>query len=311
MKQGNDTSVTTFILLGFSHVPHLRVFLISIFFLLYILTLLGNSLIIVLIVIDHKLQTPMYFFLANFSLLDLLYSSVVVPKMIWDLVFQDGDISLHGCLVQLFFFITFASAECCLLSVMAVDRYFAICKPLHYMTIINNKMCSRLIGGTWVTGCVYSLLHTILTINIDFCGPNHINHFFCDFLPLFQLACSDITLNTVSLFVSSFFNGICNFSIILSSYSCIGNTILRIKSTQGKKKAFSTCASHLVVVSIYYGAIIITYLHPIKSYSLSKDRPAAIIYTTVTPMLNPIIYSLRNKDVKMSLIEHFLKVGKS
>ncbi|KAM4698760.1 olfactory receptor 5V1-like [Rhinophrynus dorsalis] len=307
MEKNNVTSVKSFIFLGFSHLPHLRLFLISIFSLFYIFTLLGNILIILLTVNDHQLHTPMYFFLANFSLLDILFSSVTVPKMIWDLVFMDGVISLLGCLAQMYFYITFGATECCILSAMAFDRYVAICIPLHYRRIINNKMCSRLIGGTWVTGCVYSLTHTILTNKIYFCGPNHINHFFCDVLPLVQLACSDISLNVSVLFVSAFFNALCNFSITLCSYAGILTTILKIKSSEGRMKAFSTCVSHLMVVSMYYGTVMATYLRPRTSYSLSRDRTASVIYTIITPGLNPIIYSLRNKNVKKALKKVLLK----
>ncbi|KAM4698764.1 olfactory receptor 5V1-like [Rhinophrynus dorsalis] len=301
MEQDNVTSVKLFILLGFSHLPHLRLFLISIFSLFYIFTLLGNILIILLTVNDHRLHTPMYFFLANFSLVDFLFSSVTVPKMIWDLVFMDGVISLLGCLAQVYFFINFGATECFILSVMAFDRYVAICNPFHYMTIMNNQMCSRLIGGTWFTGCVYSLIHTILTNNMDFCGPNHINHFYCDVPPLFQLACSDIKLNIALVFVSVFVMGVCNCCITIISYAAILSTIFRIKSTEGRMKAFSTCASHLMVVSMFYGTVIITYSFPNNKNSMYKDRTAAIIYTTVTPALNPIIYTLRNTDVKKAL----------
>ncbi|KAM4698763.1 olfactory receptor 1G1-like [Rhinophrynus dorsalis] len=301
MEQDNVTSVKLFVLLGFSHLPHLRLFLISIFSLFYILTLLGNILIILLTVNDHQLHTPMYFFLANFSLVDFLFSSVTVPKMIWDLVFMDGVISLLRCLAQVYFFINFGATECFILSVMAFDRYVAICNPFHYMTIMNNQMCSRLVGGTWFIGSINSLIHTILTNNVDFCGPNHISHFFCDVLPLFQLACSDISLNIAVLFVSVIVMGVCNCCITFSSYAAILTTILRIKSTEGRIKSFSTCASHLMVVSMFYGTAIITYSFPNKKNSMYKDRTAAIIYTTVTPALNPIIYTLRNKDVKKSL----------
>ncbi|KAM4698762.1 olfactory receptor 5V1-like [Rhinophrynus dorsalis] len=301
MDQGNVTSVKSFIFLGFSHLPHLRLFFISIFSLFYIFTLLGNILIILLTLNVHQLHTPMYFFLANFSLVDILFSSVTEPKMIWDLVFMDGVISLLGCLAQMYFFINFGATECFILSVMAFDRYVAICNPFHYMTIMNKKMCYRLVGGTWFIGSINSLIHTILTNNIDFCGPNHINHFFCDLLPLFQLACSDISLNIAVIFVSLFCMAVCNCCITLTSYAAILCTIFRIKSTEGRRKAFSTCASHLMVVSMFYGTVIITYSFPNNKNSMYKDRTAAIIYTTVTPALNPIIYTLRNTDVKKAL----------
>ncbi|OCT64695.1 olfactory receptor 5V1 [Xenopus laevis] len=307
MVRYNITGVERFILLGFSHLPQLRFSLICVFIFLYTCTLLGNSLIILLIIKDHRLHTPMYFFLANLSVLDLLSPSVTVPKMIKDLVCGRGNISFHGCFIQIFFLITFAGSECPLLSVMAFDRYVAICNPLHYRIIMSNKMCSWLTGGIWILGSFYSLLHTLLTKNIHFCGPFLINHVFCDVLPLFQLACSDITLNLALLYLSAFFNGMCNFSIILSSYSSIVTAIARIKSKEGRMKAFSTCSSHLMVVSVFYGTVMATYFSPVSSYSESRDRAAAVIYTSVTPALNPIIYSFRNNNVKKALKKLFRK----
>eukprot|EP00079_Xenopus_tropicalis_P012341 XP_002939209.2 PREDICTED: olfactory receptor 5V1-like [Xenopus tropicalis] len=307
MGGNNITVAEEFILLGFSHLPHLRFILLCMFLFLYACTLLGNSLITLLIIKDPRLHTPMYFFLANLSILDLLSPSVTVPKMIQDLVSGKGVISIHGCFVQIFFLITFAGSECPLLSVMAFDRYVAICKPLHYRIIMSNKMCSWLTGGVWILGSFYSLLHTLLTKNIQFCGPFSINHVFCDVLPLFQLACSNITLNLALLYQSAFFNGMCNFYIILSSYSSIITAIARITSKDGRRKTFSTCASHLMVVSVFYGTVMATYFSPISSYLESRDRTAAVIYTSVTPALNPIIYSFRNNDVKKALKKLFGK----
>ncbi|OCT64694.1 olfactory receptor 5V1-like [Xenopus laevis] len=305
MASYNFTLAEKFTLLGFSHLPHLRFLLICMFLFLYTCTLLGNSLIILLIIKDHRLHNPMYFFLANLSVLDLLSPSVTVPKMIKDLVSGKGDISFHGCFIQIFFYITFVAPECPLLSVMAFDRYVAICKPLHYRIIMSKKMCSWLTGGIWIVGSFYSLLHTLMTKNIHFCGPFLINHVFCDVLPLLQLACSDITLNLASLYISVFFNVICNFSIILSSYSSIVTVIARTKYRGGRMKTFSTCSSHLMVVSVYYFTVLATYFHPVSSYSESKDRAAIVVYTAVTPALNPIIYSFRNNNVKKALKKLF------
>uniref|UniRef100_A0A803KE25 Olfactory receptor n=1 Tax=Xenopus tropicalis TaxID=8364 RepID=A0A803KE25_XENTR len=303
----NGTNDDIFILLGFNHLLQVRPILIGIFSILYIFTLLGNSLIIVLILKDKRLHTPMYFFLANLSMLDLLSPSATVPKMIADLASGEGKISVHKCFTQLFFIITFVATESPLLSIMAFDRYVAICNPLYYGSIINFKLCAKLTSGAWILGSLYSLLHTLLTNNIDFCGSN-INHFFCDFLPLFQLACSDITPNLIIVYVSDFLNGMCNFLIILSSYISIITTILRITSQKGRLKAFSTCASHLTVIFLYYGTLISTYFHPLRSFLESKDRTASLIYTMVTPALNPLIYSLRNNDVKKALKIYFAKV---
>eukprot|EP00079_Xenopus_tropicalis_P012342 XP_002939210.1 PREDICTED: olfactory receptor 1G1-like [Xenopus tropicalis] len=296
----NGTNDDIFILLGFNHLLQVRPILIGIFSILYIFTLLGNSLIIVLILKDKRLHTPMYFFLANLSMLDLLSPSATVPKMIADLASGEGKISVHKCFTQLFFIITFVATESPLLSIMAFDRYVAICNPLYYGSIINFKLCAKLTSGAWILGSLYSLLHTLLTNNIDFCGSNVINHFSCDLLPLIQLACSDIFLNIVLLNVSVFLNGICNFSVILSSYVSIANAIIKIKSREGRSKAFLTCASHLMVVSMYYGTIIISYLYSINSSSEPKSKTAAVIYTAVTPLLN-----FRNHDVKNALKKLF------
>eukprot|EP00079_Xenopus_tropicalis_P038943 XP_017952714.1 PREDICTED: olfactory receptor 5V1-like [Xenopus tropicalis] len=308
MEEGNATQVEVFVLLGFSHLPHLRLILICIFSFLYACTLLENGLMVLLIKHNHRLHNPMYFFLANLSAIDLFLSSAIVPKMIRDLVSGEGLISLRGCIIQLFFFALLAGAECLFLSLMAFDRYVAICNPLHYINIISHETCFKLISGVWVLSFLCSLLHTMFTYNIVFCGPNKINHFFCDFLPLFQLACSNITPNLTIVYVSDFLNGMCNFLIILSSYISIITTILRITSQKGRLKAFSTCASHLTVIFLYYGTLISTYFRPLRSFLESKDRTASLIYTMVTPALNPLIYSLRNNDVKKALKIYFGKV---
>ncbi|KAG8433521.1 hypothetical protein GDO86_017710 [Hymenochirus boettgeri] len=305
MVQGNFTSVKIFILLGFAHLPQFQVFLIVTFIFLYACTLLGNGLIVLLIVKDHRLHTPMYFFLVNLSIMDLLFSSVTAPKMIRDLICGDGHISVAGCLTQLFFLIIFAASESPLLSAMAFDRYVAICNPLQYKLIMNYKLCFRLTSVSWLLGCLCSFLHTVATSNINFCGPNKINHVFCDILPLMQLACSDITINVAFVYMSAIFNGICNFSVIIVSYTSIVTAIIKIKSHGGRWKAFSTCASHLVVVSVYYVTLLATYLRPIKNSSESKDRTAAVIYTVITPVINPLIYSLRNNDVKRAVKKLF------
>uniref|UniRef100_F7AE52 Olfactory receptor n=1 Tax=Xenopus tropicalis TaxID=8364 RepID=F7AE52_XENTR len=307
MEEGNATQVEIFILLGFSHVPQLRLFLIPTFTLMYACTILGNSLIILLIREDHRLHTPMYFFLANLSTMDLLFTAVTVPKMIGDLISREGMISFRSCIAQLFLIIATGASESPLLSIMAVDRYVAICDPLHYKTIMSYKLCFRLASLSWVLGSLYSLINTIPTTKIYFCGPNEINHLFCDIIPLLQLACSDIALNVAFVYISFFFNGICNFFVILSSYVTIITAIMRIKSQEGRRKAFSTCASHLLVVIVYYTTLTGTYLQPMSSYSGSKDKTAAVIYTVVTPVLNPIIYSLRNNDVKKAVKYFFVK----
>ncbi|OCT64691.1 hypothetical protein XELAEV_18045788mg [Xenopus laevis] len=275
MEESNVTQVELFVLLGFSQIPHLRFILICIFLLLYTCTLLENGLIVLLIIQNQRLHNPMYFFLANLSSIYRLLSSAIVPKMKRDIVSGEGTLSFHSCIIQLFFFALLAGAECLFLSLMAFDWYVAICKPLHYINLISPKNCSKLISGVWVLSFIYSLMHTMLTLKIFFCGPNKINHFFWDFLPLFQVACSDITLNLTIVY--------------------------RIKSQNGRMKAFSTCASHLMVIFLYYGTLISTYFLPLRSFLESKDRTASLIYTMVIPVLNPLIYSLRNNDVKKAL----------
>ncbi|KAG8433524.1 hypothetical protein GDO86_017713 [Hymenochirus boettgeri] len=298
MEQGNVTSVEQFILLGFSHLPNERVALIFCFTCVYMFILLGNSLIILLVFKDQHLHNPMYLLLANFSFIDLITPSISVPKMISDLVSRECAISYTDCMVQMFFYIIITVTESYFLSVMSFDRYLAICFPLHYTMIMTNKTCVVLICGAWVFGGINAIIHTVLTINVDFCGPNHVRHFFCDTLSLLQLACSGIKLNIIVISVSTFLNGICNFLITLSSYIGIVSTILQINSKKGRIKSFYTCVSHLIVVSLFYGTLIFTYFQPDSSYTVSKDLSAPVIYTTVTPALNPFIYSLRNNDIK-------------
>ncbi|OCT64690.1 olfactory receptor 154-like [Xenopus laevis] len=307
MGGNNGTSVEEFILLGFSHFPHLRLLLICVFSCLYICTLLWNSLIILLIIKDSQLHTPMYFFLANLSFLDIISPSITMPKMITDLVSKKGVLPYSACIAQLYLTLTSFATESNVLSAMAFDRYVAICKPLQYTKIMSHKMCCKLACGSWLLASVVCLMLSLLTNSLDFCCPNQINHFFCDLLPLLYLACSDITLTLILVYASDIIIGICNCVVIFSSYISIAIAIKKIKSHEGRKKAFLTCISHIVVVSMYYGTTIVIYLHEIKSYAESKNRAAALIYTTVTPLLNPLIYSLRNNDVKNALKKFFFK----
>ncbi|XP_078502490.1 olfactory receptor 5G25-like [Lissotriton helveticus] len=293
----NQTLVREFILVGFSHFPYLKIPLFYTFSIIYGATLLGNLLIIIIISTDSHLQTQMYFFLSNISLLDILCPSVIVPKMLSDLVSRSKVISYHGCMVQLFFYILLTTVQCFLLSVMAFDRYVAICQPLHYHAIMSLEVCVRLAVGPWISGGIYSLMYTVATSQLIFCRSNVINHFFCDILQFLQMSCSDTSVNMITIFLGVFLVGVGNFAVVLGSYARIISTILKIVSREGRKKTFSTCSSHLMVVSLYYGTLIFMYFRTLASLSRPNVWMAALIYTIGTPILNPMIYSLRNKEI--------------
>ncbi|XP_078545058.1 olfactory receptor 5B21-like [Lissotriton helveticus] len=298
MEEENQTTVREFILVGFSHFPYLQIPLLVSFSFIYAATLLGNALIIIIISTDSHLQTPMYFFLSNISLLDILYPSVTVPRMLSDLVSETKLIYYHGCIAQVFFYIFFAVTECFLLSVMAFDRYVAICQPLHYHAIMSLEVCVRLAVGPWISGGLYSLMYSVATSQLIFCRSNVINHFFCDVPQLLLMSCSDTSVNMITIFLGVVVVGIGNFAVVLGSYTRIISTILKIVSREGRKKTFSTCSSHLMVVSLYYGTLISMYFRPLSSFSQPNVWMASLVYTTGTPILNPMIYSLRNKEMK-------------
>ncbi|XP_015263385.1 PREDICTED: olfactory receptor 10A7-like [Gekko japonicus] len=297
----NTTVVTEFHLLGFGYHPELRILLFLAFLLIYSAAMLGNLLIIVVVLSDKRLHTPMYFFLVNLSCVEVWYVSNTLPKMLAISLTQENKISFNSCLTQFFFFGFLIGAECCLLSVMSYDRYLAICRPLHYKTLMNNKMCLFLAFGSWVSGLLGSVLITVLFVKSAFCGPNEIDHFFCDFIPLLNLLCSDPYIIALLTFLLSFSFTLPPFLLTLSSYVCIILTILRIPSTTGRQKAFSTCSSHLIVVTIFYGSIIIVYQLPHSSTLDDLNKVFSLCYTILTPMVNPLIYSLRNREVKESL----------
>nr|XP_006116999.1 olfactory receptor 5AS1-like isoform X1 [Pelodiscus sinensis] len=301
MSRGNHTAVTEFILFGLTHHPEMEVVLFVLFLAIYITTLVGNIGLIVLIRIDSGLHTPMYFFLSHLSFLDLSYSSAIAPKMLVNLLAQRKTISLAGCATQMYLFAAFADAECLILAAMAYDRYVAICNPLLYMTVMSRRLCISLIASAYISGSVSSLVHTVLTFRLSFCGSNVINHFFCDMPPLLALSCSSVHLNEILLFALCGFIQTSTFVVILVSYAYVLTTILRIHSTGGRHKAFNTCTSHLTAVTLFYGALLFMYLRPRSSYSLDADKVVSVFYTVVFPMLNPLIYSLRNKEVKDAL----------
>nr|XP_023969445.1 olfactory receptor 10A2-like [Chrysemys picta bellii] len=294
----NSTTITGFFLLCFSDIPSLKHLFFSVFLVTYIVTLAGNLLIIVLTLADPALHTPMYFFLRNLSFLEMCYTSVNVPKMLWNLVSGDKTISFIGCAVQTYFTFFLGGSECFLLASMAYDRYAAICKPLHYPVVMNRKVSTGLAAGSWLSGLLMSFGHTSMVFTLPFCRSHEINHFFCDIPPLLKLACGDTSSNEMAVFMAALFFGTFPFMLILMSYVCIISTILRMPSREGRRKFFSTCSSHLMVVTLFYGSTCIMYLKPNSSYTPDTDKFLSLFYTVITPMLNPIIYSLRNKEVK-------------
>ncbi|XP_074131246.1 olfactory receptor 10AG1-like [Sminthopsis crassicaudata] len=301
MVRKNFTNVMEFILLGFSDLPNLQGFLFGIFSVIYLSILVGNGLLIVITKIDSTLQTPMYFFLGQFSFLEICYTSVTLPRMLVDLYSQKRTISLLACAVQTCFLYILGGAECLLLTVMAYDRYVAICKPLYYPVIMNHKVCVQLVMVSWMTGVPFLIEETYQIFSLNFCGPNKINHIFCDAPPLFQLACGETYKIEVSVHVIALLFGIIPFLLILTSYVKIITTILKLPSTSGRSKAFSTCSSHLIVVVLFYGSACIVYLQPKSTQSAGSGKFLALFYTIITPMFNPFIYSLRNKDVIAAL----------
>ncbi|XP_048356109.1 olfactory receptor 5V1-like [Sphaerodactylus townsendi] len=297
----NQTQVVEFVLLGFSGILYGQTYLALAFLAVYLVTVLGNLMIFTMIQLKSSLHTPMYYFLSHLSCLDICLSSVTVPKIMVNLLLQQQTISYNQCVSQMFFLMSFIGAEGGLLAVMAYDRYAAICKPLHYSHLMNTKVCTILAFATWIIGFLDSALHTALSTRLDFCGVNQIHHIFCDLPPLMKIACNDAYINGLALNISGIFVGGGPLLFIISSYVFIMSSILRIRSTTGKRKAFSTCASHLSVVFIYYGNALLNYQRPSAGYSLATGTLISIMYCVITPMLNPIIYSLRNKEVKGAL----------
>ncbi|XP_073466685.1 olfactory receptor 5V1-like [Aquarana catesbeiana] len=298
MEEVNQTSPEIFILLGLSNVPHLQAICFIVFLVMYVITLSGNLLLIIVVRINPKLQTPMYFFLSNLSIIDISFSSTIVPKILINTVVIDRSISLLGCAMQMYFHLALGATECVILAVMAYDRFAAICRPLHYYTIMNKTFCAGLAAGAWSMCFMNSAVHVVLTFQLPYCKSHHVNHFFCEMPPFFRLSCRDTLRNEIAMYISAGIIAMISFWLTLISYIRIISTILKIRSTQGRHKAFSTCASHLTVVALYYGTIMFVYLRPRSVYSAETDKTVSILYTAVTPMLNPIIYSMRNKDVK-------------
>ncbi|XP_027966942.1 olfactory receptor 5AS1 [Eumetopias jubatus] len=301
MLESNYTIPTEFLLVGFTDYLPLQVSLFLVFLIVYILTLVGNMSLIILINISLSLQTPMYYFLSNLSFLDICYSSAIAPKMLVNFLASRKSISSYGCAIQMFSFGCFADAECLILAAMAYDRYAAICNPLLYSTLMSRRVCICSIVLAYFSGSMTSLVHVCLTFRLPFCGSNIVNHFFCDIPPFLALSCADTHINELLLFALCGFIQTSTFLVIFISYFCILITVLNIKSSGGRSKTFSTCTSHFIAVTLFYGTLLFMYLRPTTSYSLDTDKVVAIFYTVVFPMFNPIIYSFRNKDVKSAL----------
>ncbi|XP_054849512.1 olfactory receptor 49-like [Eublepharis macularius] len=293
--------VSEFILVGFTDIRWLQILLFLILLITYLLTLLGNIVIISITLVDHRLQTPMYFFLRNFSLLEISFTSSSIPKVLFNLASGSNTISLAGCFAQSFFYFIVGTAEFFLLATMSFDRYVAICNPLRYMTIMNGRFCIQLVLGSWIISFLYLIVPLVLLFRLPFCGPNIINHFFCDNVPLIKLACTNTTFLELLDFFLATFSVLGTLTVTIVSYVKIISAIMRIPSTSGRQKAFSTCASHITVVFITYGSCIFMYVKPAQSGGLDFSKTVGVLNNIVSPLLNPFIYSLRNKQVKEAL----------
>uniref|UniRef100_G1PZG1 G-protein coupled receptors family 1 profile domain-containing protein n=2 Tax=Myotis lucifugus TaxID=59463 RepID=G1PZG1_MYOLU len=309
MGRGNDTPISEFLLLGFSEEPVLQPLIFGLFLSMYLITVLGNLLIILAVSSDSHLHTPMYFFLSNLSLVDICFTSTTVPKMLMNILTQSKVITYKGCITQMHFFILFAMLDDILLTIMAYDRFVAICHPLHYMVIMNPRLCGLLVLVSWIMSALNSLLQGTMVLQLSFCTDLEIPHFFCELKQVVQLACSDTFLNNMVMYFLTVLLGAGPLAGIIYSYSKIVSCIHRMPSAQGKYKAFSTCASHLSAVSLFYGTVLGEYLSSAATHSSHSSATASVMYTVVTPMLNPFIYSLRNKDIKRALKRFFGMAG--
>ncbi|XP_058380652.1 olfactory receptor 1J4-like [Diceros bicornis minor] len=301
MRLENQSRVFEFLLLGLPIPPEQQGMFFALFLGMYLITVLGNLLIILLIRLDSHLHNPMYFFLNHLAFSDISLSSVTVPKMLMNMQTQQQSIPYVGCISQMCFFLVFACLDHFLLAVMAYDRYVAICQPLHYTIVMRRELCVSLITGSWFFSCAQALLHTLLLVQLSFCAYNTIPHLFCDLTALLKMSCSDISLNELVIFTKGGMLFFLLLSSILGSYICIGTTILKVPSTKRLFKAFSTCGSHLFVVTLYYGTLGGVYFFSSCWGSNDKDIIASVLYAVVAPMLNPFIYSLRNRDIKQAL----------
>lgn len=299
----NQSFVSEFILLGFTSQPEMKLILFAVFLIMYLIILLGNGAIIILVKTDLRLHTPMYFFLVNLSFLDISYTTTTMPQMLVHLLFKSKAISYAGCAAQMYIFLSLGITECVLYAVMAYDRYAAICHPLRYTIIMSSSVCIKMAVGSWVCGFLFAIMHTGFTMRLPYCGPNEINHFFCEAPAVQQLACADTWANELVDFVLGIILLTTPLSLIVVSYIFILVAVLRIHSAEGKLKTFSTCTSHITVVTLFYGSAMFMYMRPASSYKPERDKMFSLFYHVVSALLNPLIYSLRNKDVKGALVK--------
>ncbi|NXJ66164.1 OR2A5 protein, partial [Rostratula benghalensis] len=297
----NQSVVTEIIFQGLSSQPQTQTVLFIVFLFFYLLTLVGNSAIVTVIRADCQLHLPMYWFLANLSFLDICYISTNIPQMLVNLLTKKRTISFSACAAQMYFSMAFGMTECVLLGVMAYDRYMAICHPLLYTTVMNKKLCTHMVVASWTSSLLSSMVINSLTLRLPFCRPNILNHYFCEVLAVLPLACADTTFTELVIFIFSILIVFTPFVLIITSYAHILSALLKIQSAHLQSKAFSTCGSHLTVVTIFYGSAICMYMNPKSRPPQDRDKVVAVFYTLVAPMLNPLIYSLRNKDMKSAL----------
>ncbi|XP_077306028.1 olfactory receptor 5AR1-like [Lithobates pipiens] len=305
---GNQTILKELLLAGLSDLPSLQLPLFLFFLLIYLLTLIWNLLIIVLIVTDSHLHVPMYFFLGNLAGLDLCYSSLTVPRILFDLQTKTRKISIQACITQVYFFLFFACCDVFLLAVMSYDRYTAICQPLHYTQIMHWKLCVQLVSIVWCLSFTYSLVHTLYALKLTFCGSDIIESFFCDLPPLFRISCSNIFINILLIFLLGGFLAAGSLTLTFLPYVYIIKTVLKIQAKGNRSKVFSTCTSHLTVVFMYYGSFMFNYFGPSAHYNFPGDKLVSVFYTVILPFLNPLIYSLRNQDFRTAFQSVFRKI---
>ncbi|XP_055971559.1 olfactory receptor 6C2-like [Sorex fumeus] len=302
----NQTAITTFILLGLTDDPQLQILLFIFLFITYILSIAGNLIIITLTLVDSHLKTPMYFFLRNFSFLEVSFTTACIPRFLYSMSTGDNTITYNACIIQLFFGILFGATEFFLLAAMSYDRYVAICKPLHYMTIMNNRVCTIFVFTCWASALLVILPPLSIGLELEFCDSNAIDHFACDAGPFIKVSCTDTWLIEIMVIITAVFTLIITLACVILSYTYIIRTVMRFPSIQQRKKAFSTCSSHMIVVSIAYGSCIFIYIKPFDKEELAINKVVSVLNISVAPLLNPFIYTLRNKQVKQAF-SHSIK----
>ncbi|XP_032091915.1 olfactory receptor 6Y1-like [Thamnophis elegans] len=307
MEEANQTNVSYFILLGFTTTAELQILLFVLFLIAYLMILMENLIIITVIWINNNLHKPMYLFLCNLSFLEIWYITVIVPKMLGDFLSQDKRISFQGCLTQLYFFVTFVCSEYILLAVMAYDRYLAICYPLRYPVLMNNNFCVQLSAGCWICGLLTSMVKLSFIGRLKYCSTYKINHYFCDISPLLNVSCTDSSIAELVDFILALMVIMVPLCMVVTSYIYIISTVLKIPSAQGRKKAFSTCSSHLTVVILFYSTTLFTYARPKAMYAYNSNKLVSVLYTVIVPLLNPLIYCLRNKEINCALRKTFFR----